>query len=61
MVLIIPALPQTAKGDHETIHGSKLIFNLLLLWMARGRMKDDLCITGVYSPHPSFPPPTSEA
>ena len=29
---------------------SKLIFHLLLLLMARGRTKDGLCITGVYSP-----------
>ena len=32
-------------------------FNLLLLLMARGWTKDGLCITGVYSPHPSNSPP----
>ena len=36
---------------------SKLIFHLLLLLMARDRTKDGLCVTGVYSPHPSNSPP----
>jgi hypothetical protein len=36
---------------------SKLIFHLFLLLMAQGRTKDGLCITRVYSPHPSNSPP----
>jgi hypothetical protein len=38
----------------------KVNFHLFLLLMAQGRTKDGLCITRVYSPHVSFPPPAYE-